>query len=406
MTVGGIVTATYSYDENGNRLTKVDGEGTHSGTYDDQDRLLTYDDAAYTYTANGELLTKTDAGGTTTYAYDELGNLLRVTKPNADVIEYVIDAASRRIGKKVNGTIVKRWVYTGQLGPSAEVDADGNVLARYVYATRINVPDLMIIGDTVYRILTDPLGSPRLVIDTDTGDVVQRVDYDEFGNVLSDTNPGFQPFGFAGGLYDGDAGFVRFGARDYDPRVGRWVAKDGMLFSGRSSNLYSYALTDPINRLDRNGYEVVYITQTTSGQIIGGPALEGGVVVSGKDVGVVSGSGTTYQGSAGASVSVNVGVILGSDSIYAPEGVNYTPGIDISIPIELPTGVSVNVSIDLLSTGEQVVGAQVSVGATCGISSKSPVGVHVGESPQTVVKSLTEFWRRIENEIKRLYGAP
>ena len=108
---------------------------------------------------------------------------------------------------------MKRWVYTGQLGPSAEVDADGNVVARYVYATRINVPDLMIIGDTVYRILTDPLGSPRLVIDTDTDEVVQRVDYDEFGNVLSDTNPGFQPFGFAGGLYDGDTGLVRFGAR-------------------------------------------------------------------------------------------------------------------------------------------------------------------------------------------------
>ena len=32
--------------------------------------------------------------------------------------------------------------------------------------------------------------------------VVQRVDYDEFGRVTSDTNPAFQPFGFAGGLYD------------------------------------------------------------------------------------------------------------------------------------------------------------------------------------------------------------
>ncbi|MDS4031603.1 MAG: hypothetical protein RKO66_16235 [Candidatus Contendobacter sp.] len=30
-----------------------------------------------------------------------------------------------------------------------------------------------------------------------------------------DTSPGFQPFGFAGGLYDKDTGLVRFGARDY-----------------------------------------------------------------------------------------------------------------------------------------------------------------------------------------------
>ena len=34
------------------------------------------------------------------------------------------------------------------------------------------------------------------------------------GNITSDTNPGFQPFGFAGGLYDTDTGLTRFGARD------------------------------------------------------------------------------------------------------------------------------------------------------------------------------------------------
>ncbi len=44
-----------------------------------------------------------------------------------------------------------------------------------------------------------------------------RLDYDEFGRVLLDTNPGFQPFGFAGGHYDPDTQLVRFGARDYDP---------------------------------------------------------------------------------------------------------------------------------------------------------------------------------------------
>ena len=38
------------------------------------------------------------------------------------------------------------------------------------------------------------------------GAIAQRLDYDEFGNVLADTNPGFQPFGFAGGLYDRDTG--------------------------------------------------------------------------------------------------------------------------------------------------------------------------------------------------------
>lgn len=48
-----------------------------------------------------------------------------------------------------------------------------------------------------------------------TGAVVQQMDYDEFGVVLQDTNPGFQPLGFAGGLYDRDTGLVRHSTRDY-----------------------------------------------------------------------------------------------------------------------------------------------------------------------------------------------
>jgi len=57
----------------------------------------------------------------------------------------------------------------------------------------------MVKGATTYRIVSDHLGSPRLVIDTATGAIAQRMDYDAFGNVLSDTNPGFQPFGLVGG---------------------------------------------------------------------------------------------------------------------------------------------------------------------------------------------------------------
>ncbi len=61
-------------------------------------------------------------------------------------------------------------------------------------------------ADGTYRFLTDHLGSPRLVVNASTGAVVQRIDYDEWVQVLDDTNPGFQPFGFAGGLYDRDRG--------------------------------------------------------------------------------------------------------------------------------------------------------------------------------------------------------
>ena len=61
------------------------------------------------------------------------------------------------------------------------------------------------------------------------------------------------PFGFAGGLYDSDTGLVRFGARDYDPQIGRWTSKDPIQFEGGLANLYSYVGGDPVNRMDPSG---------------------------------------------------------------------------------------------------------------------------------------------------------
>jgi RHS repeat-associated protein len=71
--------------------------------------------------------------------------------------------------------------------------------------------------------------------------------------VLHDSNPGFQPFGFAGGIYDVDTKLIRFGSRDYDPETGRWTAKDPILFSGGDTNLYRYVFNDPINAIDPQG---------------------------------------------------------------------------------------------------------------------------------------------------------
>ncbi|MDH3423751.1 MAG: RHS repeat-associated core domain-containing protein, partial [Gemmatimonadota bacterium] len=68
-----------------------------------------------------------------------------------------------------------------------------------------------------------------------------------------DTNPGFQPFAFAGGLYDPQTGLTRFGARDYDPITGRWTAKDPIGFGGGDSNLFGYVSNDPVNTLDPSG---------------------------------------------------------------------------------------------------------------------------------------------------------
>ncbi len=182
-----------------------------------------------------------------------LGNLRQVILPDGTVLDYIVDGQNRRIGKKRNNVLEQGFLYQDQLKPIAELDGNGTVVSRFVYATNANVPDFMIKGGVTYRLIKDHLGSPRLVVDIASNTVIQQMNYDVWGKVIQDSNPGFQPFGYAGGLYDRDTGLVRFGARDYDAETGRWTAKDPIGFGGGDTNLYGYVLGDPVNWVDSFG---------------------------------------------------------------------------------------------------------------------------------------------------------
>jgi RHS repeat-associated protein len=61
-------------------------------------------------------------------------------------------------------------------------------------------------------------------------------------------------------LYDRDTKLVRFGARDYNPSIGRWAVKDPIHFGGNDTNLYQYAAGDPINQFDPTGLGSITIS--------------------------------------------------------------------------------------------------------------------------------------------------
>jgi RHS repeat-associated protein len=270
-------TDTYTYDTNSNRLSGTTSSGTSGGTFDAQDRMLTYGNDSFTYMSSGELTSETAAGKKTTYEYDVLGNLIAATLPGGSKITYVIDAANRRVGKEVNGVLTTGFLYDGSR-VVAQLNGSNAIVSQFIYGTQSAAPDYMVLSGVTYRIFSDSLGSPRLIVNTTTGAVTEQIDYDEFGNVINDTNPGFQPFAFAGGLYDQDTKLVRFGARDYNPAIGRWTAKDRVLFAGGDTNLYEYVFDDPVNKTDPSGEglgEYIVNLLTSWGIDVGSSAAQG-----------------------------------------------------------------------------------------------------------------------------------
>jgi RHS repeat-associated protein len=264
-------TTTYDYDPNGN-LTTVNG--APFGTFDAQDRMVSFtppggDVWTLAYTNNGDLTAKASSAQSYAFNYDLSSNLrsVQVSGATSAELDYVIDGMNRRIGKAVtagSGLIQEGLLYDEQRRVVAELDAANNVVSTFVYGLKSNVPDYMVRGGTTYRIVSDWRGDVRLVVDTTkTGAaaVVEQIDYDEWGNVTNLVDPActlggtelcFQPFGFAGGVWDVTTGIVRFGAWDYDPQARRWTQKDPIRFDG-DTNIYAYGGNDPVNGIDPSG---------------------------------------------------------------------------------------------------------------------------------------------------------
>jgi RHS repeat-associated protein len=183
----------------------------------------------------------------------------------------------------------------------------GSLAKEFVHATGDLAADYMIVGSTKYRLIKDHLGSVRFVVNVNDGTVAQRLDYNEWGKVLKDSNSCFQPFGFAGGTYDEATGLVRFGARDYDPEIGRWTSKDPVRFAAGDTNLYGYVVSDPVNFIDQTG---LTLSDVNWRNVFGGAALVG------TGYGAVIGGASLIGSGIGAPLGL-VGTAIGTGGILS-----------------------------------------------------------------------------------------
>jgi RHS repeat-associated protein len=241
--INGVVT-TWDYDDRGNRIVL---NGSTVGVVDAQDRLVSYADSSFVHDTAGNRTSRTVGGVTTTYGWDRAGNL-RSALTGGVGPTYRYDGRERRVAR-VNAAPNRSWLYDGQLRVVGE---NSGTPKAFVYASRANVPDTLVTGGQTYRLVTDQLGSVQMVVNASTGAIEQSVQYDAWGNATLLSGAFMPPFGFAGGVYDASTKLLHFGAREYDPQVGRWLSKDPIRFQG-GLNFYVYVNNDPVNLVDASG---------------------------------------------------------------------------------------------------------------------------------------------------------
>ncbi len=270
---------SYDYDSVGNRV-RGPGKNEHQA-HDAGNRLLEDRDHRYEYDANGNLMKKTGTGAlgaVTTYRYDDENNLIGVQialGPLTTKIRYAYDPFGRRISKTVLGEIeigdkefnipaprTIRYVYDNEdviLEYLKHGDKEARIVS-YLHGPGIDEPLAVerrrppLFGkdetDT-YDYLADGLGSITGLVDQ-KGRLVQRYEYDSFGNPKPNLSLVSQPYAFTGREYDADTGLYYYRARYYDPKAGRFITRDPIGLAG-GINRYAYVENNPTNMWDPFG---------------------------------------------------------------------------------------------------------------------------------------------------------
>ncbi len=321
----------YTYDAVGNRLT--DGNNNQY-TYNANNELITRDGTTYSYDQNGNTIEIDYSTGVTKFVYDVNNRLIKVKDGDDNTIaEYYYDPFGRRLWKEVRG--VRTYFMYGDEGLIGEYDEYGEEIRSYGYkpnSTWTTDPVFMKQNGNYYFYHNDHLGTPQKLTAIN-GAVVWSAKYEAFGETVIDSNSTIiNKLRFPGQYYDEETGLHYNHHRYYDPRIGRYIKPDPshfmqpleigvfyhipfILLSPQQLNPFPYVQNDPINILDSRGL---------------------------KGIGV----GGYYGG--GAEFSYNVTICCEDDKKYKVKLLTVCGGVGLGISGKIPLGIST--SLDGISS--------------------------------------------------------
>ena len=235
---------TYAYS--GNRLTSIsdvsgNSSGVKSGT------------SNYTHDGNGNMLTDGNRNATLTYNYL---NLPKTVTIGSNVMTYDYDASGI---KHKYATHVATMKYAGPF----EYDGSSNL-------KRVAITD----GQVVYHAdtlrfdyyLKDHLGNGRVVFD-ESREVQQETEYYAFGLTIPRTGTdAVNKYQYNGKEKQLETGYLDYGARMYDPTIGRWGAVDPLADKYFDLSPFSYVANNPLKYIDPDGKEIYLVVSRDHNQ--------------------------------------------------------------------------------------------------------------------------------------------
>lgn len=216
-TQGG-ATTNYTYDGNGNQENTI----THQFEFDEENRVISVDN-----------------GSTATYKYDPLNRRIQKATPT-DTINY----------------------YYHKLRVIEERNENDQTLATYVYGDFLDDVLQMERGGAKYYYHKDGMSSTTSLTDANAN-VVERYDYDAFGNVtyldadynvIANSVAGNE-YLYTGQRLDAETGLYYYKNRYYDASTGRFIQRDPMGYID-GLNMYAYADNSPSNYMDPLGLSI------------------------------------------------------------------------------------------------------------------------------------------------------
>ncbi|WP_308768390.1 RHS repeat-associated core domain-containing protein [uncultured Bacteroides sp.] len=199
------------------------------------------------------------------YAYDANGNLTKDLNKNIVDIQYNCLNLPCRIVFK-NGDNISN-VYSGDGtklrtvqvigGDTLTTDYCGNAIYENGVLVRLMTDvGYIAMADTSYHyFIKDHQGNVRVVADED-GNVEEVNDYYPFGGLMSTSSRrSVQPYKYNGKELEtaGGLNWYDYGARRYDPVLGRWNGVDPSCEKHYSWSPYAYCKNNPVLRVDPDG---------------------------------------------------------------------------------------------------------------------------------------------------------